>query len=51
MIPSACETVKVSELKCYRGMHEDHANNNAALNILAAGHAVSACGDLSSVAS
>ena len=31
--------------------HEDNADNNAALNILAAGHAVSACGDISSVAS
>ena len=31
--------------------HEDNADNNAALNILAAGHAVSACGDIGSVAS
>jgi len=31
--------------------YEDNADNNAALNILAAGHAVAACGDISSVAS
>ena len=39
------------KFKCVQCGHEDNADNNAALNILAAGHAVSACGDISSVAS
>ena len=39
-----------SIFECQRCGHEDNADNNAALNILAAGHAVSACGDISSVA-
>ncbi|MCB9228964.1 MAG: IS200/IS605 family element transposase accessory protein TnpB, partial [Deltaproteobacteria bacterium] len=40
-----------AQFVCKSCKHEDNADNNAALNILAAGHAVSACGDISSVAS
>ena len=40
-----------AKFECVNCGHQDNADNNAALNILAAGHAVSACGDISSVAS
>ena len=39
------------KFECKSCVHEDNADNNAALNILAAGHAVSACGDISLIAS
>jgi len=38
--------VSQADFKCVKCLHEEHADLNAAKNILAAGRAVQACGDI-----